>query len=1303
LNWLFCTDATKWKKQSAEENLFWTYNRRMVKYEPTFLYNINSRSMDISETTKQRIAELELVKENDSLGRNEETSESDISAQPGTFTEPVGCLRALNNRLSSLGPRNNTCAATKPRSKCSNTQRTRHGRRRGVRGRRGGKHGKKDKSKRTQNKHLRIISWNIRSHKKRRSTIEKLLLSNNILMAQETKLKERPTYDGYTVYFRASEDGGNAKRGLLIVVNEETHCCQIPTPRNNKGVETLAISVIINGKEHVLVNMYVPGDSLKTAEDWNSILDPLMQLGERVIISGDMNARSPQWMDTGYNVNGHSLEEALESVNGVIINNCGPTRHAERAGDSDSCIDITIVSPVLLIETTWSLLPLMGSDHCPTLVTIRRQKPNIERRKTSGFKYDSRNRTVISKLRRDVKTDKQNKVKEPKSKKPVWMTEEVERKWEAKITASKAYSNAKKDHLSPETILERKIDFKRTTAEYQRTAENRRQEEWDKFCQNSDPANSKVQTQFWNLAKNMSKTKNGQNCIGPQVIFGPNGEQLKTDEEKGNAFLARFKSQLQQNGSEVVKNAWEKADQRIREDDSREKPVTLHELESVLHSIEKDTAPGPDGVQYSRINDMSSSEKCELVNIINDSMLQGKINEDLQYCKMAVLPKPLKDHSKLKGYRMITMANVWVKLMEKVAARRIVKDLEERNCIPPEVGGARPKRSTTSNVEAVIHDIQQGMQEHKHCAIAVFDFEDAYNKVNVGILAEKMRRMRVSDTLIRWVLAMLDSRKCKLSFGQWDSDIFEVSSGLPQGSPLSPVLFNIYTTDLVAAVSSPTVSPKLYVDDGIVYSISTSIEEAMSDLQTATDEFHLWATENKMSAQAEKAGWMLATRSHADPEQLQLWYGGEEVPRKESLVCLGVIIDRKMTMNGHADSLRTKAAKTLGLLRYAAAQKVQQQSLWSLAQATVASKMEYGLHLCMCVSKTNMSKLQRVQNATMRIVTGAAKPTSCMALQYWLGATSVMGRQKLLAAKAFLKAITTQSHPLCEALQRREDESVTQRLKTVRSWVVDAREIVEEVCTVEDLVTQEWIETESMPLVANRIGNRTWRERAQQENMSDVGEWLEQQKPSVIIATDGSLREDTTAWAGAVWRNGKQEFEWSTARQGKSSSFRAESEALEDALVWIARNTDNKDNVTIFTDSLSIVQKLENHCIRKDWLPILESIETSVTVCYIPGHSGLVWNEKADELAGIARPFGLLKHTAGDVMSELKHKTKESELIEQRKFWSVQRLEERGRKYGDGSQMTTRGRMRSHVNQQELGVITKRTLQKLLGEKGQCF
>ena len=115
-------------------------------------------------------------------------------------------------------------------------------------------------------------------------------------------------------------------------------------------------SVQINGKRHVLVNIYVPCDSMTSAENWTALLNPLLEISSRVIISGDFNARSPTWGDSGYNANGKALEAALPSLKGVIFNNDGPTRIAERAGDSDSCVDLTITSAASMLEISWKLL-----------------------------------------------------------------------------------------------------------------------------------------------------------------------------------------------------------------------------------------------------------------------------------------------------------------------------------------------------------------------------------------------------------------------------------------------------------------------------------------------------------------------------------------------------------------------------------------------------------------------------------------------------------------------------------------------------------------------------------------------------------------------------------------------------------------------------------------------------------------------------------------------------------------------------------------------------------------------------------
>ena len=75
----------------------------------------------------------------------------------------------------------------------------------------------------------------------------------------------------------------------------------------------------------------------------------------------------------------------------------------------------------------------------------------------------------------------------------------------------------------------------------------------------------------------------------------------------------------------------------------------------------------------------------------------------------------------------------------------------------------------------------------------------------------------------------------------------------------------------------------------------------------------------------------------------------------------------------------------------------------------------------MNAAATAIDKIQRVQNEAMCIIASAAKPTACDALHFWLGVTSVRGRQAILAVQAFFSAMTTPSHPLYQDIRARKD------------------------------------------------------------------------------------------------------------------------------------------------------------------------------------------------------------------------------------------------------------------------------------------
>ena len=215
-------------------------------------------------------------------------------------------------------------------------------------------------------------------------------------------------------------------------------------------------------------------------------------------------------------------------------------------------------------------------------------------------------------------------------------------------------------------------------------------------------------------------------------------------------------------------------------------------------------------------------------------------------------------------------------------------------------------------------------------------------------------------------------------------------------------------------------------------------------------------------------------------------------------------------------------------------------------------------------------------------------------------------------------------------------------------------------------------------------------------NQALIRTWLYEQGCNVVIATDGSIRENVTAWAGAVWRDNSLLFEWSAAREGSASSYRAECEAFRDALAWIQQHAEESDRIAILTDSLSLVSRLEKRLMPADWWDVIRNVPARILISYIPGHSGISFNEKADALAGAAEPFGQLIRTPEDVMAELSLQVTSDEELQQNERWEVQRLIEHGWIRGDGRSLLERGRDRVLKNQLELGTVSRATLRTLI-------
>ena len=157
------------------------------------------------------------------------------------------------------------------------------------------------------------------------------------------------------------------------------------------------------------------------------------------------------------------------------------------------------------------------------------------------------------------------------------------------------------------------------------------------------------------------------------------------------------------------------------------------------------------------------------------------------------IPKPGKpDYGVAKAYRVISLLNCLGKMVEKVAAILISNHCEREGAFHPGQYGCRAQRSSTDAVGLAIARTQEAWSRKKIVGALLMDVASAFPSVARGCLLRKMRRAGVDEDLVRWTDSFMRDRSAVMSVDGQDGPAQEVTTGLPQGSPVSPVLFNLY-------------------------------------------------------------------------------------------------------------------------------------------------------------------------------------------------------------------------------------------------------------------------------------------------------------------------------------------------------------------------------------------------------------------------------------------------------------------------------------------------------------------------------
>ena len=177
-----------------------------------------------------------------------------------------------------------------------------------------------------------------------------------------------------------------------------------------------------------------------------------------------------------------------------------------------------------------------------------------------------------------------------------------------------------------------------------------------------------------------------------------------------------------------------------------------------------------------------------------------------------------------------------------------MRHLDIHQILSDQQHGFRKKRSCESQLIITVQDLAVALEENEQMDAILLYFSKAFDKVSHQRLAIKLDYYGIRGNLLQWIKSFLANRKQQVLVEGHTSSPAPVTSGVPQGTVLGPLLFLIYINDLPLKVSSTT---RLFADDSLLYWRIKSPEDARI-LQEDLDKLQEWERDWQMSFNASK-------------------------------------------------------------------------------------------------------------------------------------------------------------------------------------------------------------------------------------------------------------------------------------------------------------------------------------------------------------------------------------------------------------------------------------------------------------------
>ena len=437
--------------------------------------------------------------------------------------------------------------------------------------------------------------------------------------------------------------------------------------------------------------------------------------------------------------------------------------------------------------------------------------------------------------------------------------------------------------------------------------------EKQKFIQNIDLKDPKQNKKFWEIVKPFFSDKGN----GAENITLVDGENIITDDQEiANTFNKFFDEAVDELGefdnsdiltdtgdiSDPVQKAIKKFERHPSILKIREKfplnnsfgftEITPEAIEHEIAALNSKKASPSENIPVKMLQKSSNLVKNLLAEIFNKEIIRNqKFPSKLKLADLTPVHKKLEKINK-KNYRPVSILPLISKIYERILKKQMNPKVE--NFLSPYLCGYRKGFSTEYALVSMIEKWKKILDKGGHAGGVLMDLSKAFDTINHELLIAKLDAYGFEESSLKIIMDYLSDRwqrtKVSSKFSSWS----ELLKGVPQGSILGPIFFNIYYNDFVYFLENTEMCN--FADDSTPFACGMEIDEVLNRLETDIDISIDWFYRNFMKLNESKCHFLLAGYEN---NHTLIRFGDNYIEESKNEVLLGVTIDNELKFDKH--------------------------------------------------------------------------------------------------------------------------------------------------------------------------------------------------------------------------------------------------------------------------------------------------------------------------------------------------------------------------------------------------------------------